>query len=124
MTILEQMLLEIDNAVRSVAIHFSEDPNKFKLSDCFSMFSDLINKIEMARKENEMRKKQEERAAKLAAEKAEKAQSSQNTKNGSPGKKIDSGRKSSCAEDDVCVVDRLLADIRRGEFKLKKSTRE
>lgn len=119
---MEQVLLEIENAIRSVAIHFSEDPNKLKLSDCFTLFSDLINKIETALKENEMRRKQEERAARLAAERALQASSPQ-SKSGSPVKRINTGQNSSCAEDDVCVVDRLLADIRRGEFKLKKSTR-
>lgn len=118
---LEQVLLEIESSVRTLAIHFSEDPTKMKLSDCFNVFSDLIVKTEMARKENEMRKVQEERVARLAAEKALLAASPSNTKNGTLKKRTDDAK--SPEADDVCVVDRLLADIRRGEFKLKKSTR-
>ena len=116
-------MFEIENTTCSVAIHFSEDPTKMKLSDCFNMFAELINKIEMARKENEIRQKQEERVARLAAEKAIQTASPQNSKNGSIGKKILSGKKSSPADDEVCIVDRLLGEIRRGEFQLKKSTR-
>lgn len=118
---LEQVLLEIESSVRTLAIHFSEDPAKMKLSDCFNAFSDLIVKTEMARKENEMRKVQEERIARLAAEKALLAASPSKTKSGSPKKRADDSK--SPEGDDVCIVDRLLADIRRGEFKLKKSTR-
>lgn len=120
--LLEQLLVEIDSAFRSVAIHFSEDPTKLKLSECFGIFSELINKIEMARKENETRQKQEERAARLAEEKAILAASPQGSVSRSPGKKIASGKWSS-ADDDICIVDRLLGEIRRGEFKLKKSRR-
>lgn len=118
---LEHVLLEIESSVRIVAIHFSEDPAKMKLSDVFTMISDLITKIEIARKDNEMRKAQEERAARLAAEKALQVLSPKSPKSQSTKKTLDSSFNS--PEEDVCIVDRLLADIRRGEFKLKKSTR-
>ncbi|XP_046647643.1 inverted formin-2-like [Daphnia pulicaria] len=120
---MQNVLLQIENSTCSVAIHFSEDPAKMKLSDCFNLFAELINKIEVARKENEMRQKQEERAARLAAEKAIQAASPQSSTNGSPGRKNLSGKKSFPVDDEVCIVDRLLSEIRRGEFQLKKSTR-
>lgn len=111
--VLEQLLSDIDDITRSIAIHFSEDPSKLKLSDCFTIFSDLIVKIETARKENATRKIQEERAAKLAAEKA------MQTSTSSDVQRNLTKRKESFKADDVCVVDRLLCEIRRGEFKLK-----
>lgn len=120
---MQRVLLQIEKSACSVAIHFSEDPAKMKLSDCFNMFAELINKIEVARKENEMRQKQEERAARIAAEKAIQAASPQSSTNGSRGRKNLSSNKSFPADDEVCIVDRLLSEIRRGEFQLKKSTR-
>lgn len=118
--VLEQVLVDTDTAFRSVAIHFSEDPKKLKLCECFSIFAELIDKIEVARKENETRQKQEERAARLAAEKAILAASPQGSLGRPSGKKILSSKMSS-TNDDICIVDRLLGEIRRGEFKLKKS---
>ncbi len=91
-----------------------------KLADCFSVFSDLLDKIDNARKENEMRRKQEERTVRLAEEKAKQALLAAST----PGsaKKTTSGRKiPGPEEEEVCIVDRLLSDIRRGEFKLRKA---
>ena len=109
----EHNVKEIDGASRSLAVHFSEEPSKFILSECFSIFSDLLQKIEMARKENVVRQKQEERMAKLAAEKE------RQVKDGPVGKLRTSTITSK--EEEVCVVDRLLEDIRRGEFKLNKA---
>ena len=119
-TNLEVVLNDIESASKQLAIHFSEDPAKIKLADCFSVFSDLLDKIDNARKENEMRRKQEERTARLAEEKAKQALLAAST----PGsaKKTTSGRKiPGPEEEEVCIVDRLLSDIRRGEFKLRKA---
>ena len=115
------MQLEIETTTRQVAVHFSEDPAKMKLADCFAVFADLLDKIDVARKENEARRKQEERAVRLAEEKAKQAlvaaSSPAGQKKLSPG-----GRKmASPEEEEVCIVDRLLSDIRRGDFKLRKA---
>lgn len=116
---LNGILQEIEMASKQVAIHFSEDPAKMKLADCFGIFSDLLDKIENARKENEARRKQEERAARLAEEKAKQALLSPSS---SPSKKVSGLRKTPGSEEEEgCIVDRLLSDIRRGDFKLRKA---
>lgn len=110
MSTLETTLADISNAIRDVAIYLSEDQAKMNLSECFSIFSDLLDKIETAKKENEMRKIQEEKAAaRLAAELTLK-------QDGKVKRKIPSK-----VDEEVCVVDRLFADIRRGDFKLRKA---
>ena len=119
MTSLERLVSDLEKFARTVAVHFCEDPNKFKLSDCFSIFTDLIDNIETARKDNAMRKKQEERMLRLAAEKAMQSNLIRE-QGGANSRKLTS---LVAQERDVCIVDQLLADIRRGEFKLKKSCR-
>lgn len=107
---LDKLSSEIDGVTHSLATYFNEDPSKFKLSDCLTVFSHLISKIEAARKEYALRTAQEERAAKLAAERAITAASEKEN----PKKKKESPK-----DDDVCLVDQLLSEIRKGEFKLK-----
>lgn len=102
---------EVETAAKQLALHFSEDPSKFVLLDCFNIFSELLDKIAMARKDNDLRHKQEERKAKLAAERE------QQLKQG-PSARV--GIKRSIPEEEGCIVDRLLTEIRRGDFKLNK----
>ena len=109
---MSQIVVQVETASKKLAIHFNEDPSKFVLIECFTIFSDLMDKIAAARKENDLRHKQEERKAKLAAEKE------QQLKDG-PTMKV--GTKKPVQESDDCVVDRLLSEIRRGEFKLSKT---
>ena len=52
---LEAILCDIESTSQKLAVHFSEDPAKMKLGDVFTIFSDLLDKIETARKENEAR---------------------------------------------------------------------
>ena len=102
----------IGAASLKLAQHFSEDPAKIKLNECFAIFSDLLDKITSAKKENEMRKKQEARAALLSSQKSQESPTDSAVKRSS---------RKSVVQEEVCVVDRLLADIRRGDFKLRKS---
>merc|ERR1712137_1385984 len=109
---LSQIMLEVETVCKKLALHFSEDPSKFVLIDCFSIFSDLLEKIAVARKDNELRRKQVERKARLAAEREQQLKEGPSTK---------FGTRKTVVEEEVCVVDRLLSEIRRGEFKLNKS---
>jgi hypothetical protein len=77
------------------------------ISEVFCLFADLLDKVEIARRENEVIKMQEKRAAARLGEQKLSREGNRKMKSG----KID---------EEICVVDRLFADIRRGEFKLKK----
>ena len=84
------------------------------ISEVFSLFTDLLDKIDTARKENEVIKMQEKRAlARLADNDKQKLSSESKIK-----------IKSEKIDEEVCIVDRLFADIRRGEFKLRKRNSE
>ena len=65
---LEEMVANINTACQNLAIHFSEDPAIFNLAEFLGIFSDMIDNVNSCRKENEERKRQEERAAKRAAQ--------------------------------------------------------
>lgn len=68
--------------------------------------------------DNELRRKQEERAAKLA----EQAQKSGNKKRGfKTGHKNNKTLKNSADSDEECLVDKLMKEIRSGEFKLRRT---
>ena len=126
---LQRLVDEIDRASLKLAQHFSVDLAKMKISEVFTIFSDLADKIAKAAGENEQRKKVEERTARLAAQKQAQKESQQQAQdsvtdgnngiNSSTEKK--SGRRNIVPQEEVRVVDRLLADIRRGDFKLRKS---
>ena len=117
---LQQLSDDIVMAANKLAHHFCEDPTKMKLNEALSIFSVLLDKIAAAKRENEARKKQEERAARLAAQRAAAQTESAQASGASAASRKMAARKPP-EQEEVCVVDRLLADIRRGDFKLRKA---
>lgn len=118
---LEQSLKEVERSRVKLAQYFCEDESKFKIADCIGIFNTLCLKIADARKDNEARKKREERRRRMEAErkrveeeraKAEAAGVTLRKKGAPLPPPSDSGG---------CVIDRLLADIRKGDFKLRKN---
>lgn len=107
--IVDKIILDISYSISQVAIYFCEEPAKMNISELFSLFADLLDQIEIARKENEAIKMQEKRAAARLADN-EKLKMSNENKRKMKFEKMD---------EEVCIVDRLFADIRRGEFKLR-----
>uniref|UniRef100_T1IIN0 FH2 domain-containing protein n=1 Tax=Strigamia maritima TaxID=126957 RepID=T1IIN0_STRMM len=109
-TQLENQMKSINEMSTKLARHFCEDESKFKLEDCLSTFAGFCEKVKQARIENEQRKKQEERAAKLCEQRAF-------AKDHKPIQR----ESSQFLPDEICLVDKLLNEIRRGSFKLKKT---
>jgi len=110
----DTIISDISTAIGDVANYFCEDQAKMNISEVFSLFADLLDKIDTARKENEVIKMQEKRALARLADN-EKQKFSSESKRKIKSEKID---------EEVCIVDRLFADIRRGEFKLRKRNSE
>ena len=109
-------MTEIDAASRNLAIHFGEDPSKFRLSEFFALVSPLLDKIATAPKENEMRKQQEAKAkerekAKERAQRAKLAATAQEDTT-VPAASQENG-----------VIDILLSSIRTGPAKWRKAIR-
>lgn len=119
---LELSLKELERSRVKLAQYFCEDEEKFRVEDCVVVFHTLCAKINEAKKENETRKKREERKQRLEAEKKRREEERAKAEAaGIPVRKR--GLPPPPAEDTgVCVVDRLLADIRKGDFKLRKKT--
>lgn len=107
--IVDKIILDISYSISQVAIYFCEEPAKMNISELFSLFADLLDQIEIARKENEAIKMQEKRAAARLADNETLKMSNENKRK----------MKFEKMDEEVCIVDRLFADIRRGEFKLR-----
>jgi len=107
---IEDDFAEVEKLRKTVAKYIVEDENKFKLEDCFSTISNFCNQIEKAIKENKEREIMEERKRKREAAMLEKQ------KNNPTGFK----KKKAPPPSDVCIIDQLLGDIKRG-FTLKKT---
>ncbi|XP_023722434.1 inverted formin-2 isoform X2 [Cryptotermes secundus] len=103
---LQRDVQNVKNMAASLARHFCEEPEKFQLEECFKLFADFFRRVEEVQKENEERQKQEDRAAQRTG-RANKLGSKK------PSLKPDNS--------EVCLVDRLMAEIRSGTFKLRRS---
>lgn len=117
---LQASLQELERSRVKLAQYFCEDEDKFRLEDCVTIFHTLSCKVQSARKENEARKKREERKKRL--EEQRRLQEAERAATG--GKKRVKGPRHLNPQEDNggCVVDRLLADIRKGDFKLRKKS--
>lgn len=102
---LQQGVQNVKDASARLARHFCEDPEKFQLEECFKLFSDFFRRTDEVRKENEQRQKQERRAA----------QRTVTNKLSNKKSVLKSG------DSEVCLVDRLMEEIRSGTFKLRRS---
>ncbi|XP_045594801.2 inverted formin-2 isoform X1 [Procambarus clarkii] len=119
---LELSLQEIERSRVKLAQYFCEDESKFRLEDCVGVFHTLNTKVIDAKKENESRRKREERKKHLEEER--RRQDEERAKAQASGVPL---RKRGSAlppleDSGSCVVDRLLADIRKGDFKLRKKS--
>lgn len=117
---LEQSLKELERSRVKLAQYFCEDESKFRVEDCVGNFHTLITKVTDARKENEARRKREERKKRLEDERhRQEEERAKAQAAGIPVRKKGSGLPPP-EDSGTCVVDRLLADIRKGDFKLRK----
>ncbi|XP_060839430.1 inverted formin-2-like isoform X3 [Rhopalosiphum padi] len=97
--------------IRRVAVYFGEDVNKFKIEECFALLGNFFERIDVVAKENINRRIQEEKNKTLAAE-LEKEKDVPNMKRRARGSMIPK-------DEDVCIVDLVLRDIKRGSFNLR-----
>lgn len=101
---------KVADLTKKLCHHFCETEKTFKLEECLNIFKAFCEKVIQCKKENEQRKLQEERAERRRKEQeAMKAKSKDNKDHKLP------------QEDDGCIIDRLLSDIKRG-YTLRKTS--
>ncbi|KAH8025359.1 hypothetical protein HPB51_007671 [Rhipicephalus microplus] len=108
---LSSSLGKIGQLSRRLAEHFCEEESRFSVEECLHIFNNFCEKVKLAQKENEERRQLEERAEKLKITRMGEEQSKPRN-----AKKPDSS-----SVEEGCLVDRLLAEIRQGSFKLRKT---
>uniref|UniRef100_A0A224Z7W4 Rhoa gtpase effector dia/diaphanous n=1 Tax=Rhipicephalus zambeziensis TaxID=60191 RepID=A0A224Z7W4_9ACAR len=102
---------QIGQLSRRLAEHFCEEESRFSVEECLHIFNNFCEKVKLAQKENEERRQLEERAEKLKI-----------TRMGTDQSKPGHAKKPAASfVEEECIVDRLLAEIRQGSFKLRKT---
>ncbi|KAL8590863.1 hypothetical protein ACOMHN_038874 [Nucella lapillus] len=102
-------MVTVGELTNKLCAHFVENEKTFKLEECLSAFKNFCQKVIQCKKENEQRKLQEERAERRRKEQEAMRQRSKENK------------EQPAQEDDGCIIDRLLSDIRRG-YTLRKTS--
>uniref|UniRef100_A0A8C6YWZ6 Inverted formin-2-like n=1 Tax=Nothoprocta perdicaria TaxID=30464 RepID=A0A8C6YWZ6_NOTPE len=111
---LEEEFETIERKREELANYLCEDPTKLSLEDMFSTMKTFRDLFIRAMKENKDRKEQ---AAKAEKRKKQLEEEEAKRQKGENGKVI---KKGAAKQEDVCVIDALLADIRKG-FTLRKT---
>ncbi|KAM6444882.1 inverted formin-2 [Rhynochetos jubatus] len=111
---LEEEFETIDRKREELANYLCEDPSKLSLEDIFSTMKTFRDLFIRALKENKDRKEQ---AAKAEKRKKQLEEEEGKRQKGEDGKVI---KKGVVKQEEVCVIDALLADIRKG-FTLRKT---
>ncbi|XP_028620300.1 inverted formin-2 isoform X2 [Grammomys surdaster] len=113
---LDKVFDAIEQKKLELADYLCEDPQQLSLEDTFTTMKTFRDLFTRALKENKDRKEQmakaERRKRQLAEEEARRPK-------GEDGKPV---RKGPGKQEEVCVIDALLADIRKG-FQLRKTAR-
>ncbi|NXS52804.1 INF2 protein, partial [Brachypteracias leptosomus] len=111
---LEEEFETIERKREELANYLCEDPSKLSLEDIFSTMKTFRDLFLRALKENKDRKEQAAKAEKRRKQLEEEEGKRQKGEN---GKVI---KKGVVKQEEVCVIDALLADIRKG-FTLRKT---
>ncbi|KFP15348.1 Inverted formin-2, partial [Egretta garzetta] len=111
---LEEEFETIERKREELANYLCEDPSKLSLEDIFSIMKTFRDLFIRALKENKDRKEQ---AAKAEKRKKQLEEEEGKRQKGENGKVI---KKGVVKQEEVCVIDALLADIRKG-FTLRKT---
>uniref|UniRef100_A0A674JPA2 Inverted formin 2 n=1 Tax=Terrapene triunguis TaxID=2587831 RepID=A0A674JPA2_9SAUR len=113
---LEEEFEIIERKKGELANYLCEDANKLSLEDIFSTMKTFRDLFIRALKENKDRKEQ---AAKAEKRKKQLEEEDAKRQKGDNGKII---KKGAVKQEEVCVIDALLADIRKG-FQLRKTVK-
>ncbi|XP_071601515.1 inverted formin-2-like [Heliangelus exortis] len=111
---LEEEFDSIERKREELANYLCEDPSKLSLEDIFSTMKTFRDLFIRALKENKDRKEQ---AAKAEKRKKQLEEEEGKRQKGENGKVV---KKGVAKQEEVCVIDALLADIRKG-FALRKT---
>ncbi|XP_070197131.1 inverted formin-2-like isoform X2 [Littorina saxatilis] len=119
-------MAKVDDLTHKLCTHFVEPEKSFRLEECLNVFNTFCGRIIQCKKENEQRKLQEERA-----ERRRKEQEAMRARAKDVGEEATTGpsrlsrstlkrKEKPPQEDDGCIIDRLLSDIKRG-YTLRKA---
>ncbi|XP_059814366.1 inverted formin-2-like [Hypanus sabinus] len=115
-TELKQILEEIETERKKLALYFCDDIGKFSLEELFKTIKTFRDYFLKAMKENKLRKEQIAKAEKRKQKLQEEEAKRQKGENGQVVQKLP------IKQEEECIIDALLSDIRKG-FKLKKTAR-